>query len=151
MIDAKDQDPAFPQRPRRWRQVIRGLDWLSLFFVGYMVIGGLIRSRLPDRAYSEDSWYGCRLTSGWFHISAHCPDTGLGRVVEFWVESTFTMGLFPFALLNGNMLSGHQPWYQIAPAVVFAVLQIALFLWLAVLLIRLPIRGVLWILRTLRA
>jgi hypothetical protein len=75
----------------------------------------------------------------------------LGRVVEFWVESTYTMRMFPIALLNGNMLSGHQPWYQIAPAMAFAVLQIVLVLWLAVLLIRLSIRGVLWAFRTLRA
>lgn len=151
MADAHGQKPAPSSRHHRWRAIVRSLDWLSAFFVAYMYFGGLIRSHLPDRAQSEDSWYGCRLTNGWFNISVHCPDSGWGRIVEFWVESTFAIGLYPFGLLSGNMLSGNHPWYQIAPAAAFALVQIFLMIWLVGLLVRLVLRGLAMGLRKLRA
>lgn len=151
MRDEHGQARSAARSPRRWRKLARGLDWTSVLFIGYMAIGELIRSQLPDRAHSDASWHGCRITTGWFSISAHCPETVWGRIVEFWVESSFVMKLFPHALLSGTMLSGHQPWIQVAPSVAFAVLQIFLLLWLIVLLIRLPIRGLRWTIRKTRA
>ena len=151
MSDTQKRDISASQRPQRWRAVIRGLDWLSVLFISYMFIGGLIRSRLPDRAYSEYDWHGCQLTSGWFSITAHCPETGLGRIVEVWVESTFVMELYPHALLSGNMLSGNLPWFQIVLPAAFALFQIFLLLWVIIVLVRLLVRALQWCLQILRA